>query len=74
MRGVPQSCPLSILLYIIETAVVPIRGIQIGEQVIKRINFGDNTTIFLRDISVKYMSNISKLSNIYYSKIYQEGN
>ena len=56
MRGVRQSCRLSMLLYIIETAVVPIslinvKGIQIRDQEIKKINFVYVTTIFLRDIT-----------------------
>ena len=57
-RGVRQGCPLSMLLYIIAAEVLAnfiivdkrIKGIQIGNQEIKIVNFADDKTIFLRDI------------------------
>ena len=57
-RGVRQGCPLSMLLHIIAAEVLAnfiivdkrIKGIQIGNQEIKIVNFADDTTIFLRDI------------------------
>ena len=56
---VRQGCLLSMLLYNIATEVLPnlinadkrIKGIQIGDHEIKIVNFTDNTTIFLRDIT-----------------------
>ena len=56
---VRQGCLLSMLLYNIATEVLPnlinadkrIKGIQIGDHEIKIVNFADNTTIFLRDIT-----------------------
>ena len=58
MRGVRQGCSLSMLLYIIVAEVLAnfiiakarVRGVQIGHQEIKIVNFADDTTIFLRDI------------------------
>ena len=58
-RGVHQGCPLSILLYIIAVEVLAsfiivdkrIQGMQIGDQEIKLVNFADDTTIFLSDIT-----------------------
>ena len=55
---VHQGCLLSMLLYNIAAEVLAnlvnadkrIKGIQIGHD-IKIVNFGDNTTIFLRDIT-----------------------
>ena len=55
---VPQRCLLSMLLYNIAAEVLAnlvnadkrIKGIQIGHH-IKIVNFADNTTIFLRDIT-----------------------
>ena len=55
---VRQGCLLSMLLYNIAAEVLAnlvnadkrIKGIQIGHH-IKIVNFADNTTIFLRDIT-----------------------
>ena len=54
-----QGCLLSMLLYNIANEVLAnlinadkrIKGIQIGDHDIKIVNFADNTTIFLRDIT-----------------------
>ena len=54
-----QWCLLSKLLYNIAAEVLAnlintdkiIKGIQIGDHEIKIVNFTDNTTIFLRDIT-----------------------
>ena len=56
---VGQWCLLSMLLYNIAAEVLAslinadkrIKGIQIGDHEIKIVNFTDNTTIFLRDIT-----------------------
>ena len=56
---VPQWCQLSQLLYNAAAEVLAnlintdkrIKGIQIGDHEIKIVNFTDNTTIFLRDIT-----------------------
>ena len=56
---VHQWCQLSKLLYNMATEVLAylinvdkkIKGIQIGDHEIKIVNFADNTTIFLRDIT-----------------------
>ena len=56
---VRQGCLLSMLLYNIAAEVLAnlinadkrIKGIQIGDYGIKVVNFADNTTIFLRDIT-----------------------
>ena len=56
---VRQGCLLSMLLYNIAAEVLAniidankrIKGIQIGDHDIKILNFADNTTIFLRDIT-----------------------
>ena len=56
---VRQECLLPMLLYNIATEVLAnlintdkrIKGIQIGDHDIKIVNFADNTTIFLRDIT-----------------------
>ena len=56
---VRQGCLLSMLLYNIAAEVLAnlinadkrIKGIQIGDHEIKIVNFTDNTTIFLRDIT-----------------------
>ena len=58
IRGVRQGCSLSMLLYIIVAEVLAnfiiaktrVKGVQIGHQEIKIVNFADDTTIFLRDI------------------------
>ena len=56
---VRQGCLLSMLLYIIAIEVLAnfintdkmIKGIQIGDHEIKIVNFADDTTIFLWDIT-----------------------
>ena len=56
---VPHWCQLSKLLYNIAAEVLAnlinadkmIKGIQIGDHEIKIVNFTENTTIFLRDIT-----------------------
>ena len=56
---VRQWCQLSKLLYNIATEVLAnltdadkrIKGIQIGDHEIKIVNFAENTTFFLRDIT-----------------------
>ena len=58
MRDVRQGCPLSTLLYIIAAEVFAnfiiadtrVKGVQIGTQEIKIVNFADDRTIFLREI------------------------
>ena len=53
---VRQGCLLPMLLYNVVTEVLPnfinvdkrIKRIQVGDHEIKIVNFGDNTTIFLR--------------------------
>ena len=58
-REVSQGCLFSMLLKIIATEVLAsffnvnkkIKGIQIGDEEIKIVNFADDTTIFLRDIT-----------------------
>ena len=57
-QGIHQGCPLYMLLYIIAAEILAnfiivdkrIKGIQIGNQEIKIVNFADDTTIFLKDI------------------------
>ena len=59
MQEVCQECLLSMLLYIIAAEVLAsfinadkrIKGIQIGDHEIKIVNFADNFTIFLREIT-----------------------
>ena len=56
---VRQGCLLSMLLYNIAAEVLSniinadkkIKGIQTGDRDIKIVNFADNATIFLRDIT-----------------------
>ena len=69
-REVCQGCLFSMLLYIIAAEVLAsfinankrIKGIQIGDHEIKIVNFSDDTTIFLRDITyLKRMQVIFKL-------------
>ena len=56
---VRQGCLLSMLLYNIAAEILAnlinadkrIKRIQIGDHDIKIVNFADNTTIFLRDIT-----------------------
>ena len=58
-REVCQGCLFSMLLYIIVAEVLAsfinankrIKGIQIGDHEIKKVNFADDTNIFLRDIT-----------------------
>ena len=58
-REVCQGCLFSMLLYIIAAEVFAsfinankrIKGIQIGDHEIKTVNFADDFTIFLRDIT-----------------------
>ena len=57
--SVQQGCLFSMLLYKIVAEVLVnfintdnrIKGIQIGDHDLKIVNFTDNTTIFLRDIT-----------------------
>ena len=59
MQGVRQGCPLSSVLYISATEVLAnfidadkrIKEVQIGDHEFKVVNFGDDITIFLRDIT-----------------------
>ena len=60
-QGVRQGCPLSMMLYI--TAYVfanfidtnkRIKGIQIGDHEMKLVNFADEITFFLADITCVY--------------------
>ena len=61
-RGVHQSFPLSMLLYVIAAEVLAsfiiinkrVEGVQIGDQEIKLVNFPDDTTIFFSDIDSLY--------------------
>ena len=58
---VRQGCLLSMLLYNIAIEVLPssintekrIKEIEIGDHDIKIVNFADNTTIFLTDITCR---------------------
>ena len=59
MQGVRQGCPLSMVLYITVAYVFAsfidadkrIKGIQIGDHEIKLVNFADEITFFLADIT-----------------------
>ena len=59
LMSVRQGCLFSMLLYNIVAEVLVnfinadnrIKGIQIGDHDLKIVNFTDNTTIFLRDIT-----------------------
>ena len=59
MQGVRQECPLSSVLYIRAAEVLAnfidadkrIKGVQIGDHEIKLVNFADDITIFLGDIT-----------------------
>ena len=70
---VRQGCLLSILLYIIAMEVLTnfintdkmIKGIQIGNHEIKTVNFADDTTIFLWDITC--LNIIQMILNLYES-------
>ena len=80
MRSLRQGCPLSMLLYIIAADVLAnfiiadtrVKGVQIGTQEIKIVNFADDATIFLRDIGC--LNRIQTILNLYEkassSKIY----
>ena len=58
-QGVRQECPLSSVLYIRAAEVLAnfidadkrIKGVQIGDHEIKLVNFADDITIFLGDIT-----------------------
>ena len=83
MREFCQRCIFSMLLYVIAAEVLVsstnankrIKRIQIGDHGIKIVNFADNTTIFLKDITcldktkavLKLYKNASS-SNITFSK------
>ena len=87
-REVCQGCLFSMLLYIIAAEVLAsfinankrIKGIQIGDHEIKIVNFADDTTIFLRDITCLNRLMILKLyedapsSKINFSKSQNFGN
>ena len=68
---VHQGCLLSMLLYNISAEVLAnlintdkrIKGIQIGDHEIKIVNFTDNTTIFLRDIT--YLNSMQVILRLY---------
>ena len=59
MQGVRQGCPLSLVLYIMAAEVLAnfidaykgMKGVQIGEHEIKLVNFAEDITIFLGDIT-----------------------
>ena len=59
MQGVRQGCPLSSVVYIRAAEVLVnfiyadkrIKGVQIGDHEIKLVNFADDITIFLGDIT-----------------------
>ena len=59
MQGVPQGCPLSLVLYVMAVEVLAnfidtdkrIKGVLIGDHDIKLVNFADDITIFSRDIT-----------------------
>ena len=59
MQGVRRRCPLSMALYITVAEVLAnfidadkrIKGIQIGDHEIKLVNFADEITFFLADIT-----------------------
>ena len=59
MQGVRQRCPLSLVLYIRGAEILAnfidadkrIKGVQIGDHDIKLVNFADDITIFLGDIT-----------------------
>ena len=72
-RGVCQGYPLSMLPYIIAAEVLAsfvivdkkVKGVQIGDQEIKLVNFADDTTIFLGDIdSLIRLQKILKLYEV----------
>ena len=59
MQGVRQGCPLTVVLYVTVAYVFAnfidadqrIKGIQIGDHEIKLVNFADEITFFLADIT-----------------------
>ena len=68
---VHQWCQLSQLLYNMATEVLAnfinadkrIKGIQIGDHEMKTVNFTDNTTIFLRDMT--FLNRIQVILRLY---------
>ena len=71
MRGINQSCPLSMLLYIISVKVLAIfidvdtkiKGVQVRHHEKEIINFADDTTVFERDIN--YLNRIQSILKLY---------
>ena len=59
MQGVHHGCPLSLVLYIMAAEVLAnfidadkrTKGVQIGDHKMKLVNFADDITIFLGDIT-----------------------
>ena len=59
MQGVHHGCPLSLVLYIMAAEVLAnfidadkrMKGVQIGDHKMKLVNFADDITIFLGDIT-----------------------
>ena len=59
MQGICQRCPLSLVLSVLAAEVLAnsidadkrIKGIQIGDHEIKLVNFADEITFFLADIT-----------------------
>ena len=59
MQGINHGCPLSLVLYIMAAEVLAnfidadkrMKGVQIGDHEIKLVNFADDITIFLGDIT-----------------------
>ena len=58
-RGIRQGCPISALLFILVAEITAvnirshdkIKGIRIGEELLKIIQLADDTTLFLKDLS-----------------------
>ena len=71
LMRVLQGCLLSMLLQIVAVEVLAnfikadkrIKGIQIGDHEIKIVNFAEDTTIFLRDITC--LNRIQMILNLY---------
>ena len=59
MQGIHHGCPLSLVLYIMAAEVLAnlinadkrMKGVQIGDHVMKLANFADDITILLGDIT-----------------------
>ena len=56
MQGFCQECPLSMCYKLLQLrylsiSLIKTKGIRIGDHEIKKINFADDTTIFLRDVT-----------------------